>query len=328
MDIFSFFGIVIFCYLLTYIVLLSFLDRDLGLAWVEKFGKSIGSLKGQVIWITGASSGIGEAMAVTLAKHGARLVISARREWELERVKGRCLEEGQLNVDDILVLPMDMTDFKAHQECFDQVIDKFGRLDILVNNAGRSQRANWEEIESAVDQDMFNLNVFSVISLTRVVVKYFLEREEGGGHVAVTSSIAGLIGVPFSGSYTGAKHALHGYFDSLRAEKIRNRLTVSILCPGPVLTNFLSESFTSRPGEKYGVAASSSDRRLTADRCSYLCCVALANGLREAWIALPPILPVAYMGRYFPNFTWIIGGYIGSKYLLKLRDSRSTIKGN
>ncbi|XP_071447907.1 dehydrogenase/reductase SDR family member 7 isoform X2 [Hetaerina americana] len=235
-------------------------------------------------------------------------------------------DEGKGKSDDIFVLPMDVTNLESHQACFDKVIAEFGQLDILVNNAGRSQRANWEEIETQVDQEMFNLNVLSVISLTRVAVRYFMAREEGGGHVAVTSSVAGLFGVPFSGSYTGAKHAIHGYFDSLRMEKMHHGLTVSILCPGPVLTNFLSESFTAKPGEKYGVATSSSDRRMTADRCGYLCCVALANSLREVWVALPPVLPVAYMARYFPNFTWMIGGYVGSKYMLKLRDSQSTVK--
>ena len=81
------------------------------------------------------------------------------------------------------------------------------QLDILINNAGRSQRANWEDIELAVDKEMFDLNVFSVVALSRIVVHYFQKRKEG--HIVVTSSLAGVKAVPFSGSYTGAKYALH-----------------------------------------------------------------------------------------------------------------------
>ncbi|KAG8223158.1 hypothetical protein J437_LFUL015370 [Ladona fulva] len=264
MDLLALIGLAMLCYFFAYVIFLSFLDCDLRLAWAEKFGKPIDSVRGKVIWVTGASSGIGEATAVALASGGAQLVISARRESELERVKNRCIEEGKLKGEDIYVLPMDVTVMDKHQEYFDDVIRKFGKLDMLVSNAGRSQRANWEEIETAVDQEMFELNVFSVMSLTRIAVKYFLTRKEGG-HVAVTSSIAGVLGVPFSGSYNGAKHALH----------------------------------------KYGADASASDRRLTADRCGYLCAVALANGLREAWMALPPVLPLTYLGCYYPNAGWM-----------------------
>lgn len=132
------------------------------------------------------------------------------------------------------MLKMDMLEYSKHQECFDKVIDHFGKvriffsrflpciccyqsqpvlskyflqLDILLNNAGRSQRASWETIETAVDRQVFEINVFSVISLSRVALQYFLK--QGSGHLAATSSIAGVLGVPFSGSYTGSKHAVH-----------------------------------------------------------------------------------------------------------------------
>lgn len=102
---------------------------------------------------------------------------------------------------------MDVTKIHTHQDCFNRVLAHFGVLDILVNNAGRSQRAVWEEIEMDVDRQMFDLNVFGVISLTRICVKYFLQR--GYGHVAATTSAAGIIPAPFSASYTATKHALH-----------------------------------------------------------------------------------------------------------------------
>lgn len=103
---------------------------------------------------------------------------------------------------------MDVLDKEMHEKLFQDAVKYFGHVDILVNNAGRSQRANWENIEQAVDYQMFDLNVHAVISLTRVAVKYFLANNIKG-HVAVTSSLAGIIGVPFSGTYTGTKHAIH-----------------------------------------------------------------------------------------------------------------------
>lgn len=114
--------------------------------------------------------------------------------------------------DSILVLPMDMLDINSHQNKLDTVVKKYGRLDILVNNAGRSQRASWEETDLEVDRQLFELNVFSIVALSRIAVRYF--KKTSKGHIAVTSSTAGLIPVPFSGSYTGSKHALHVQINS------------------------------------------------------------------------------------------------------------------
>jgi dehydrogenase/reductase SDR family member 7 len=162
------------------------------------------------VWITGASSGIGRELAKVLAKNGVRLVLSARNLRELEATKNECLTlaQGFLKAEDILVIPLDMLKFAYHQESFNRVISHFRALDILVNNAGRSQRAEWNKIDINVDRELFELDVFSVIHLSRLAVTYF-EQNSIKGQLAVTSSTAGLIGAPNSGSYTGAKHALH-----------------------------------------------------------------------------------------------------------------------
>lgn len=114
---------------------------------------------------------------------------------------------GLLAENDVLVLQMDVVDTDSHQRHFDYALRHFGSVDILVNNAGRSQRALWENIDVKVDRDMFNLNVFATLNLSRVALRYF--NTKGAGHIAVTSSITGIIGVPFSATYTGSKHALH-----------------------------------------------------------------------------------------------------------------------
>ncbi|XP_044740567.1 dehydrogenase/reductase SDR family member 7 [Chrysoperla carnea] len=314
-------------YCLVYLIGFLILDCDFWLAFLELFGNNIGHLKGQVVWITGASSGIGEGLAKALTRYGVRVAISARRVEELERVQRECLVGSKLlSENDILIVPMDITKIHTHQECLNRVLAHFGTLDILVNNAGRSQRAIWQDIELEVDRQMFELNVFGPVSLTRLAVKYFLQK--GTGHVAVTSSIAGVIPAPYSATYTGTKHAINGYYGSLRIEKMDTKITVSILCPGPVHTNFLSESFTTRPGEVLEQSTSSTDNRMTADRCGYLCGIALANKVTEAWMAKFPVLPITYAFVYWPNFCKLVIKCVGPKTFLKLRDSKDTLSTN
>lgn len=319
-------GICIFIYYAFYFICWLFFDTDVTLAFAAKFGKPIRSLKGKVVFITGASSGIGEFTAVALAQNGVKLVLAARRREELERVKADCLvkSQGQLSSNDVLVIPMDVLKVELHQKYFEDALHHFGQIDIVLNNAGRSQRANWENIDLKVDRELFDLNVFGVLSFSRIAVKYFQSRN--GGHIAVTSSLAGIIGAPFSGSYTGSKHAIHGYFNSLRSEKMfENDLAVTLLCPGPTFTNFLAHSFTENAGQVYGINTSTTDRRMTGERCGYLCAVALANRLSESWMGIFPIIPAIYLAVYSPITYSMIIKLIGPKWLNKFRDSKDVI---
>lgn len=175
---------------------------------------SLDKLKGKVIWITGASSGVGEGLAYELARVGARLVVSGSNEARLAEVAAKCRqlqgEDADIDSDlsDTMALAFDITDVECHQEQLKRVLDRFQRLDILVNNAGKSQRAYFQDIDIEVDRAIFNVNVFGLINLTRLVYRYFLESKVKG-QFAVTSSTAGIFGAPMSASYTATKHALH-----------------------------------------------------------------------------------------------------------------------
>ncbi|XP_014471598.1 PREDICTED: dehydrogenase/reductase SDR family member 7 [Dinoponera quadriceps] len=326
MDALSIIGLLVLAYYFVYVVCAFVLDCNVELALKEKFGRPVSDLKGKKVWITGASSGIGEELAYVLAEVGCKLILSARRIAELERVKKKCLQINKnLSDDDVEVYPLDMLNFNLHKEAFQHVIDKFGQLDILVNNAGRSQRAKWENIEVNVDRDMFELDVFSVLSLSRMAVKHFLQM--GQGHLVVTSSIAGILPIPLSASYCGAKHALHGYFNSLLMEHSDKNINITIVCPGPVQTNFLAECFTDTPGEKYGIKTVVDNSKVSVERCAELMGIAIANKLNEVWIAKTPAMRLIYAQYCFPNvFPWLLRS-LGPKYLMKVRDAKNASTG-
>jgi len=305
------------------IIVSVFFDADLTTLLYEKYGRNAGEeLRGKVVWITGASTGIGAALAIECAKGDAKIVISARRENLLEKTKEKCIEAGA-KCENIFVLPMDMCDFSSHQKCFKAVLDNFGKLDILINNAGRSQRGRWEHINIDVDIELFNLNVFSVINLTRTVLPHMLENKSGS--IAVMSSTAGKAGVPFSGTYTGSKHAIHGYFESLRTEKIGSGIEISLLCPGPTFSDLLQVAATENPGEKFGESMRSSDKRMTSERCAKLSLVAIVNKIPESWICFRPVLPFMYAVQYLPVLSKTIMRMLGAGYFAKVRDSRNAI---
>ncbi|KAG5681869.1 hypothetical protein PVAND_011276 [Polypedilum vanderplanki] len=321
MDFLEFIGLIVFLYYTIQIVLWITLDCDIGLFIASIYGKPINSLEGKIVWITGASSGIGKELAKVLAANGIRVALTARNNRELETTKEECLalSRGKLTSNDILVLPLDLLKFDKHQDAFNRVISHFGRLHILVNNTGRSQRAEWSKIDINVDRELFELDVFSIVHLSRLAVTYF-EENNIQGQIAVTSSTAGLIGAPNSCSYTGAKHALHGYFESLRTEK--PHIGVNIYCPGPTFSNFLKEAFVDVQGQKYNQPVQPTDRRMTAERCAKLFAIALANNIDLSWSGIFPVNMIAYVGVYYPNIKNLLTK-IGIRRALKnVRDSR------
>lgn len=304
----------------TFVVIFRRCDGDLLLMWKEKFGLNVDSLSGQIVWITGASSGIGECLAYRLAQAGCKLVLSARRLEELERVKTTCLQigKGKVGCDDILVLPLDIVKFESHKSAVNQVMDKFKQIDILINNAGTAQRAKWHEVDLEVDRQMFDLNVFGPVSLTQLVLPHMMAR--GKGHLVVTSTLAGKIGVPFSRSYNGSKFAINGYFECLRSELGQQNISVTVLCPGPVFSNIFLHSFTNVADERLGKQMNPTDKRMPTDRCAHLSCLAIANRLSEVWISEHPFLFITYLAQYAPDTgRWILKKY-GTTTLMKARE--------
>ncbi|MBP9925916.1 MAG: SDR family oxidoreductase [Cyclobacteriaceae bacterium] len=192
------------------------------------------TLSGKIIWITGASSGIGEALAYELVNKGAKLILSARRKEELERVKGNCPAAAQ---PFIRVLPLDLSEPSTLKLSAEAAIQLFGHIDILINNGGISQRSLAKDTTLDVDRRIMEVDYFGSVALTKHILPHFLKRK--AGHFVTITSVMGKIGTPYRTGYAAAKHALHGFFDSLRAElwKDSQNIFVTLVCPGWINTN-------------------------------------------------------------------------------------------
>lgn len=186
------------------------------------------SVEEKRVWITGASSGIGEALAGAFARRGARLVLSARRGDELERVR-----RGLPRADEHRVVAFDIADEGAVEAAAREVLAS-RRLDVLVLNAGITQRSLARDTALAVDRRLFEVNFFGPVALTKAVLPSF--RAQGGGRLVVVSSLVGKIGTPLRSGYAASKHALHGFFESLRAEEHDAGIRVTMVLPGFIRT--------------------------------------------------------------------------------------------
>jgi short-subunit dehydrogenase len=195
----------------------------------------------KVVWITGASSGIGEALAYAFAAEGAQLVLSARREEELQRVAKAC--------GNAYVLPFDMLSLSEHADRVQDVIQTYGRIDYLVLNAGVSQRSFVKDTEFDVYRRLFEVNFFSIVSLTQAVLPVFTAQKSGV--FVPIASVAGRISTPRRAAYGATKHALIGFFDSVRAEVYSDGIRVTTILPGYIKTNISLHAMNEK-GEAYG----------------------------------------------------------------------------
>lgn len=256
--------------------------------------------KGKVIWITGASSGIGEALCRVFAGVGARLVLSARNETELERVRDECIAAGS-SAQDLLVIPLDVVDYAAMPGAVARVREAFGAIDMLVNNAGMSQRSFCLDTELDVYRNMLEVNVLGQIALTQQVLPIMVE--QGSGHIAVTSSVAGKVGVPLRTGYCAAKHAVMGFFDALRTEVAYLGIQVSTITPGFIRTNVSINALTGT-GEATGRLEEDIASGMDVDECARVIVHGLASGVKEIAVGEGPEMGLLDMKRSDPEKTF------------------------
>jgi short-subunit dehydrogenase len=199
--------------------------------------------------------------------------------------------------DEHLVLPLDLLQPATFQLATQTVMDRFGRVDILIHCAGISQRAHAVNTQLSVDRQIMELNYFGPVALTKQVLPSMIDRESG--HIVVISSLLGKVAAPSRSAYCASKHALHGFFDALRAEVHRHKISVTIICPGFVRTNTSMNALTGE-GRPHGKMDEVIAGGLTSERCARQIVKAIERRRREVYIGRKEVLAV-YFSRWAPN---------------------------
>jgi short-subunit dehydrogenase len=252
------------------------------------------SFKNKIVWITGASSGIGEALACAFAREGSKLVLSARREEELQRVKNKC----RLNDDDCLILPLDLSDTENISSLIETVVNKFGRIDVLVNNGGVSQRAFAKDAPLDIDRKIMEVNYFGTVAITKNILPVMLRQKQGD--IVVISSVSGKFGFYLRSAYSASKHALHGFFESLRMEVHKENIRVLLVCPGRIRTE-ISVSAINEKGQKNGTMDKYDSNSISAEECAEKILTALKKRKEEIYVGGPRERMALRLKRFFPN---------------------------
>ncbi|KAK3919542.1 Dehydrogenase/reductase SDR family protein 7-like [Frankliniella fusca] len=209
-------------------------------------------LKGKVVLITGASSGIGEALAHQFYQAGCKIILTARRQKELERVRDDLLRAhtSVAPAHQPIVITLDLADVASIPSAVQRANSIFGSIDILINNGGMSQRGSVHSTKLEVDMQVMQVNYFGQIALTKEILPYMIQRK--AGHIVAVSSIQGRVAIPFRSAYSASKHALQAFFDSMRPEIAQHNVHVTVVSPGYVQTQ-LSINAVTGSGQKYGV---------------------------------------------------------------------------
>ncbi|BFG37369.1 hypothetical protein CerSpe_236420 [Prunus speciosa] len=302
-------GVVLVVFISLFLLLFLFLSIKFAIAdgdftLMSKRSVKRDQIEDKVVWITGASRGIGEVLAKQLANLGAKLIISARNEAELERVKKQLT--GKHAPDGVKVLPLDLA---SGEDCLRDAVEKAesfflnAGVDFMIHNAAieRPKTTALDVTEENL-KSTFNVNVLGTITLTRLLAPYMLRR--GKGHFVVMSSAAGKTPAPGQAVYSASKHALNGYFHTLRSELYQKGIGVTIVCPGPIETSTGSGTASSEN-------KASSEKRVSSERCAELTIVAATHCLKEVWISYQPVLAVMYLVQYMPTVGYWLMDKIG-----------------
>ena len=249
------------------------------------------SYHNKVVWITGASSGIGEAMAREFANQGAILVLAARNMEKLNQ-----LRDTLPNAEIHTVVPLDLSDLSKVDAVVSSVINQVGRVDVLVNNGGISQRSLVGETPLEVDRKIMEVNFFGAVGLTKALLPALRETH---GQIIVISSISGKFGFFLRSAYAASKHALHGFFESLALEEEAHGIDVTIVCPGKINTP-ISISALNAQGERHNKMDHNLETGMSAEECARQIVRAARKNKPEVLIGNKEILAV-YLKRFVPS---------------------------
>jgi len=259
---------------------------------------------GKVVWITGASSGIGEALVYEFAELGAIVIISSNDSKGLERVKNAC---GQNSVM-ITCAPFDLSETSGIVKLVEQQVNIFGGIDYLLNIGGISQRSRIDETPVWLDRKILEINFFGTISITKAVLPYMIR--EKSGHIIATSSISGRFGFPLRSAYSASKQALHGFFETLYLENKVNNIRVSVIIPGRVRTRISFHALDSG-GKEYGKMDDGQEKGLSPAKAARKIIRGIIKNRREILVGRSELI-MLYIRRFWPWLFFRIGDKIKS----------------
>ncbi|KAI1285989.1 Dehydrogenase/reductase SDR family protein 7-like [Halotydeus destructor] len=244
-----------------------------------RYSLSKKSLHGKVVLITGASSGLGEALAEVFSDAGCRLVLAARRIPELERVRDKLTKDG---CDPPRVIQMDLSNLQDTSEKAKEAIKFYGHIDILINNAGMSYRGKVNETKVDVDMQLMLVNYFGQVALTKAILPSMVENRNGT--IVAISSIQGKLAIPFRSAYAASKHAFQAFFDTLRSEVSTDGINVCVVSPGYINTN-LSLNAVTGSGSSYGKMDSATESGMSSKAVASQVYNAVITGEKDLVIA-------------------------------------------
>lgn len=247
-----------------------------------------------VYWITGASSGIGLGLAQELSAQGHKLILSARNEQKLNSVR-----DSFKHPENTRILPFDLADINSSASVVDKAQALFGDIDVVILNAGLSQRSLTQETKFEVYRNIMEVNYFGNVALTQALLPKFLAKNSG--QFVVISSLVGKFGTPYRSGYSASKHALHGFYDSLRAEMMmqNKNIFVTIICPGFVSTD-ISFNALGATGTATGVYDDSNAGGLTPQEFAKRAIPVIESKKYEDYIGGKEVLGVK-LKRFLPT---------------------------
>lgn len=252
----------------------------------------MGDYDGLRAWVTGASSGIGAALAEELARRGASLVLSARNAAALNEVAARCGDPAR-----VAVLPLDLARPETLAEASAVAWERHGPIDLVFHNAGLALRELAENTSLEVDRRVFEVNFFGPVALTKALLGRMLAR--GRGRFVVVSSLSGKYGVPMATAYAASKHALHGWFDSLRAEVAPRGLGVTLVIPGFIATEITRHALRG-DGTAFDRQLEVHQTGMSPQRCARIIADQVARGRNEFYVGAEARLSVL-VNRLIPS---------------------------
>jgi short-subunit dehydrogenase len=259
---------------------------------------------GKVAWITGASSGIGEALVYAFVKRGAHVIASSNQPEELQRVKNNCPDKSE----NVTCVPFDLSDMSDIKNIVDDQMKRSGRIDYLLNIGGISQRATIEETPLWLDRKIMEINYFGTIALTKAILPYMIKQKSG--HILATSSISGRFGFPLRSAYSASKQALHGFFETLHIENQKNNVKATVIIPGRVRTKISMHALTS-DGKEHGKMDEGLDKGITPEKAAETIIRGMIRNKREILVGGGELI-MLHIRRYLPFLFFRLAGKIKS----------------